>query len=135
MSADQNEDQTKRKYAITRWQYDRGYGVHAGHAFTGEAAMTLHLIEKWGPVVGIFDGEDSAGRAKMRNATPAEVATQAADIAAAAYKEIAARGWLIEMPAPPADELASADTRPDKQPASWDEIVSGKIKHFVAEPA
>lgn len=135
MSVDQNEEQTERKYAITRWQYDRGYNIHRPHVLNEESNLMLRLIEKWGPVVGISDGEDSAGRAKLRNATPEEVVAQAANIAAAAYKEIAARGWLIAMPAPPADELASADTRPDKQPASWDEIVSGKIKHFVAEPA
>ena len=129
------DETEEKKYAITRWQYDRGYGVHVATAFSSEAALTVRLIEKWGPVVSIFDGEDSAGRARMRNATPEEVVKQAADIAAATYKEIAARGWLIAMPAPPKDELASADTRPDKQPASWDEIVSGKIKHFVAEPA
>jgi hypothetical protein len=50
--------------------------------------------------MGEVDGEDSAGRMKLRLMTPAEVAFRACDIADAAMSEMEARGWLLDLPEP-----------------------------------
>ena len=65
-----------------------------------EGAWMAHFIERWGLVASVPDGEDSAGRQKLRLPTPDELVTRAADIAAATWAECEKRGWLIELPAP-----------------------------------
>lgn len=62
------------------------------------ASFAMVLIEKWGMVAAIDDGEDSAGRAKIRLATPAEVVDRAAEVASLAMTEFEARGWISHLP-------------------------------------
>lgn len=48
--------------------------------FTEEAKLAFSFIEKWGMVSSEEDGEDSAGRQKLRLATPEAVVTRAFEI-------------------------------------------------------
>lgn len=49
-------------------------------------------------ITGIEDGEDSAGRAKLRSATVKEVVDRATEAAATAFEEFERRGWIIDVP-------------------------------------
>jgi len=63
-----------------------------------EAAFACALVERWGMIASIADGEDSAGRSRLRLATPEELVERALAIAELTYREIRARGWGIECP-------------------------------------
>ena len=63
---------------------------------TCEAVLACQMMEKWGLVAATPDGEDSAGRAKLRRMTGEELAREACEAAAAAYKEFEARGWIVQ---------------------------------------
>lgn len=62
------------------------------------ATLATILIEKWGLVAAMPDGEDTAGRAKLRLPTPDELVNRAFDIAAKTYEVARARGLLISVP-------------------------------------
>jgi hypothetical protein len=59
------------------------------------AALATQMAERWGLVAGEADGEDSAGRQKLRLLTPAELAKRSCEAAEALYKEFEARNWLV----------------------------------------
>lgn len=63
-----------------------------------EAKIATVFIEKWGMVTGIGDGEDSAGRHKVRLATPDEVVDRACEMAELACKAFEKRDWFTEAP-------------------------------------
>ena len=63
-----------------------------------EARFAMACIERWGMVAGEIDGEDSAGRSKLRRLSVEEVVTGACDTAHRAYEEFEKRGWLIPLP-------------------------------------
>jgi hypothetical protein len=46
-----------------------------------EAVVALALIERWGMVAAVEDGEDSTGRAKVRMSTPEELVDRAFTVA------------------------------------------------------
>ena len=62
------------------------------------ARLATLLIERWGIVAGDVDGEDSAGRSKLRLLTTDELVTRACDTAGAAIMEFQKRGWVVELP-------------------------------------
>jgi hypothetical protein len=64
----------------------------------GRARMASALIEKWGMVAAAHDGEDSAGRTRLRLMTPPEVVNRACDTAEYAYAVFEKRGWLHDVP-------------------------------------
>lgn len=93
----------KEKYEITtttKWDADRipGPVVHARQMLGERAAFAKEIIARWALVAGESDGEDSAGRSKLRCMTPTESATRACDVADAAFGEFYKRGWVIDMP-------------------------------------
>ena len=59
-----------------------------------KARMAKEMVERWGCVAGMPDGEDSSGRQRWRLRTPEELAQHACD---AADRE---RGWLLDLPEP-----------------------------------
>lgn len=65
-----------------------------------EARLAVQLVERWGMVAALPDGEDSAGRSKARLATPKEITTHACDVAALLVSECRARGWVDRLPSP-----------------------------------
>jgi hypothetical protein len=91
----------KTTYIGTKVGYN-GLEHHVAHSHTlslkGNFAVTL--LEKFALISATDGGEDSAARAKLRLMEPAEVAKRACDIAEAAFQEMEARGWLVELDVP-----------------------------------
>lgn len=65
-----------------------------------EAHFAMHLMDHLGIAVATDDGEDSAGRHKLRLQTPDEVVQRACDIAQKAFAEFEKRGWMLALPLP-----------------------------------
>jgi hypothetical protein len=65
-----------------------------------EAELAARMIERWGCVAGEMDGEDSAGRQKIRLATADELVGRACDVAAKMFEEFTKRGWVVDIPLP-----------------------------------
>ena len=63
-----------------------------------EAAFAMHLIERWGMIAATPDGEDSAGRAKLRPLSATEVVDRACDVSSTAFMAFRLRGWLETDP-------------------------------------
>jgi len=55
--------------------------MHNTEVAEDEARLAFSLIERWGMISGVDDGEDSAGRAKIRLATPEELVARAFECA------------------------------------------------------
>lgn len=72
--------------------------LHQLEAPEWEARLASILIERWGIVAGMPDGEDSRGRARVRKATPVELVTEACETAALAVAEFRKRGWVVNVP-------------------------------------
>lgn len=62
--------------------------------------IAIAMAERWGVVAALPDGEDSAGRQKLRCMTADELATVACDTAHALWKQFNERGWLLDIPLP-----------------------------------
>ncbi len=71
---------------------------HLNYAPNDVRDFAKSIITQWGLAAGTIDGEDSAGRAKLRSRTPDEVVMFACDVAEKAYAEFAKRGWLEPTP-------------------------------------
>ena len=85
------------RYSDSGWPATPGHHQLFSPDMRGKFAM--ECIARWGMVAGMPDGEDSAGRAKLRCLTPTEVATKACDCSDRAFVEFEKRGWLITIPA------------------------------------
>jgi hypothetical protein len=64
------------------------------------AKLAEEFVVKWGLVAAAPDGEDSAGRMKLRLLTVQELVNRACDTAAAITDEFDKRGWLVPLPFP-----------------------------------
>ena len=64
------------------------------------ARLALDMIERWGGVAAEIDGEDSAGRSKVRLQTPQELVDRACSTAALAMAAFHERNWLLPVPVP-----------------------------------
>lgn len=60
--------------------------------------IAIQFAERWGMVAAIPDGEDSAGRQKLRMASSEEVSSRACDMVAAMFDEFDKRGWVAHLP-------------------------------------
>lgn len=90
---------TKTRVARTASKFDdKNVVVYTTETFDQEANIALVLIEKWGLVAAMPDGEDSAGRAKLRLPTPQELATRALDIAQEFTALARKRGHVVLLP-------------------------------------
>ena len=72
--------------------------IHHRETMTEKARMAAALLERWAPIAGTDDGEDSAGRAKIRRLNAAEVVEHACEIADRAIDSFRARGWMKAVP-------------------------------------
>ncbi len=82
---------------------------------TPQAELAMTLIERWGMVAGDVDGEDSAGRQKIRLQTPDELIERACKTAEAAMAEFQQRGWMMAIPKPdPEDDQFMDELRETK---------------------
>jgi hypothetical protein len=62
------------------------------------ANLALLFLEKWGLVAAMPDGEDSAGRSKLRLPTTQELVGRAFDIAQEAMRVTRQRGHMVDLP-------------------------------------
>ena len=67
------------------------------------AELATILVEKWGMVAAIPDGEDSAGRSKLRLLTPEKVVNRATETADLLWSALEDKGWLFDVPLPTVD--------------------------------
>lgn len=74
--------------------------IHNSSLLVSAAEIAREMAARWGCVAAEPDGEDSAGRSRMRLATPDEVAARACNTAAALWAEFEARGWIVSIPDP-----------------------------------
>lgn len=63
-----------------------------------EARLASNLIERWGVVVGMPDGEDSAGRQQGRLMTVEELVDRSVQTAAQAIEAFRKQGWMHKLP-------------------------------------
>lgn len=75
--------------------------IHERKTPDNRARLAMQCIERWAMVAGEVDGEDSAGRSKLRRMTAEELVGHACDAAERAFSEFEKRGWLIEVPSYP----------------------------------
>ena len=96
------KNEFKELVALRPRDYASPYPVVAGNHELKvpdlRAAFAMQCIERWAMVAGQPDGEDSAGRAKLRRLTANEVAAHACDCTEKAFAEFQNRGWLLEVP-------------------------------------
>jgi len=81
-----------------------------------EMALAAQLLERWGMVQGMDDGEDSAGRQKLRLATPEEVVERALACAQVFWQRSRELGFVINLP--PA--LFSGDEETWTESSGWE---------------
>lgn len=72
--------------------------IEATHVFGTRAAIAKDLMEHIAMAMGQVDGEDSAGRQKLRLMRPDEVAKRACEIADHLVDEFESRGWMVFVP-------------------------------------
>lgn len=65
---------------------------------TSEGALATEFVGRWGMVAATLDGEDSAGRAKLRLLTPEELVERALATSTLLYAELRIRGYLVPIP-------------------------------------
>ena len=69
--------------------------VQANEIMPGmKARFAMSIMERWAMVAGDPDGEDSAGRSKLRLIEPDEVVHRACEISDHAFEEMEKRGWI-----------------------------------------
>ncbi len=64
------------------------------------AEWALEIAGSWGAVAGHPDGEDSAGRAKLRLMTADELVERSCEVAEKLLAAFQARNWMIDVPDP-----------------------------------
>ena len=74
--------------------------LHNPIAVNNQGRFALQVIERFALVAGGPDGEDSAGRSKIRRLNVREIVSFACDLAEVAFGEFEDKGWLTEVPAP-----------------------------------
>lgn len=80
-----------------------GYGenevvVYEDETLNTTARLAFVLIEKWGMISCEADGEDSAGRQKVRLSTPTELVTRAFAVAEKAFQTAREKGYVVQLP-------------------------------------
>lgn len=97
-------DETLFPFLIDR--YESGTVEMRPFMYSAQASFATALAERWGMVAGIEDGEDSAGRSKLRCMTPQEIADKACETAEAMLAKFRQLGWITARK--PVYDLAKA---------------------------
>jgi len=72
--------------------------MHGRVVYDDRARTAQEFIDRWGMVAAIPDGEDSAGRQKLRLATPDELVVRAMQTVDLLYSAMDAAGWRLDIP-------------------------------------
>ena len=81
---------------------------HAREFIDERARLVSAFVERWGMVAGSPDGEDSAGRQKLKLETPEAVVARAIKMVELMWPAFKQRGWLFGGP-PYADYVAALE--------------------------
>jgi len=93
---------------------DERYVIHNTVQPDQRALLACQFAERWAVVAGLPDGEDSAGRQKLRAMTPGELAQHACDCVTALFMQFDDRKWLLHVPS--YDEVIASLNEPEEQP-------------------
>ena len=85
---------------------DERYMLHNLQQPDLRAQLACQFAERWAMVAAVEDGEDSAGRQKLRRMTPGELADHACECVSALMEQFQVRGWLLHVPS--LDSIVSA---------------------------
>lgn len=72
--------------------------THETEHLDQEARLAVEMAARWGMVAAIEDGEDSAGRQKLRLSTPEEIAERAFQVAHYMMAKARERGLIVIAP-------------------------------------
>lgn len=75
---------------------DRYSGIGYGTIPQQTASLAAHLVEIWGARAETPDGEDKAGRQKLRRLTSPELVQQACETADSLFREFNKRNWITD---------------------------------------
>lgn len=73
--------------------------------------LVISLVSHWGVIAAIPDGEDSAGRVRLRLQTPEELVSRACAVAEAVFAAMEEREWLVHIPVPKLPEPREKATK------------------------
>jgi hypothetical protein len=71
--------------------------IHTKEGLNTEATYAMHLAERFALISAEDDGEDSAGRQKLRLATPEEVVERACNIAGLMFVTFRKLNWVLPI--------------------------------------
>jgi hypothetical protein len=80
------------------WDRQQGLTIHSLQMPDQVAATALQMIERWGCIAAVPDGEDRAGRSRLRLQTPDELATYAFKAAEAFWAKAHELGHVLALP-------------------------------------
>ena len=78
--------------------FERKLQFHDNEFLEQEAVLAGELVRHWGMVAGINDGEDTAGRTRIRLQTPTELVGRAFDTAKLFFETARAKGLIHTGP-------------------------------------
>lgn len=74
--------------------------THQTHVLYTVARLAMTLVERWGLVACVEDGESTSGRQRWAKQPPHELVQEACDTAALLWEEFEKRDWLLAIPLP-----------------------------------
>lgn len=88
------------KVRIEREKYGHEKQVRIFHTEMPNAVaqFAMQLMEKFGTVAAIPDGEDTGGRQRCRLQTPEELVTRSFEISEFAFAQARSRGHMVQVP-------------------------------------
>ena len=96
--ADKTEKKVETRVVMDRFDKRAKCMAHQREQFEERARMAIDFVCRWGAVAGFPNGEDSAGRQKLRLMTPAELVARACSCADLLVGEAEKRGWATLLP-------------------------------------
>lgn len=91
----------KKPYIYERTTYPRKeMTIAEAEVPMAVAKIAIEIVRAHAMVAAIPDGEDSAGRQKVRLPTAQELTARACDLAEAMWLEFEKRDWLADVPEP-----------------------------------
>jgi len=83
----------KSKYDVSHLPH---INVYDNEYLTNRAKICLDMITKWGIIAGDNDGEDSAGRSRLKLQDPKELVDRAISITEYAFNRFKENGFIYE---------------------------------------
>lgn len=81
-----------------RFKETKAIAVHDLKMPDLRARFAMEVLERLALIAGEDNGEDTAGRQKVRRSLPNELVSFACDLADKSFTEFEKRGWLLNIP-------------------------------------